>query len=465
MIRNFDSRFSFGVADADLQVIGEEHTLAHEGSQPTMWSRFAEDSGKCFNREGPGRGIDRFHRWEEDAQILIDLGIRHYRTSVSMARVLNRDGSVNPRAIEWYRRYFARLKSAGFTIYATLYHWELPQAVLEQGGWLTQAAGDALVRHAKAVATELGDLIDVYFILNEPWCSSLLSYHLGIHAPGHTSLKEGLAAAHNLLLANGAACDALLAIDRNLKVGTVFNTEPAYPASKSDEDARAARYWDGYFNRWFFDALFLGRYPEDMREVYGSAFPEAGAADMRQIQVGSRLTIMGINQYCGRMVKFDANAELRSTPVLLPGGRTNGLGWPIFYPPLYPRALYDFLCQAYSRYGDAGLKRIFVSENGTALRTPWDRSSKLIDDEPRITYLTEHISQVHDAIAAGVPVEGYFVWTLMDNYEWAEGYRPDSCFGMVHVDRETLTRVKKKSAVWFGEVARSGTLKAKDNAD
>jgi beta-glucosidase len=251
--RLFSHSFKFGVADADLQVIGEDNTLREEQSEKTMWYHFAETSGKCFNNETPGPGIDRFHRWKEDIDLMKKMGVRHYRTSVSMSRILKKNGDVNITAISWYKNYFQALKKAGITIYATLYHWELPLYLHETGGWKNPKTIDVFVRHATTVAKELGEYIDEYFILNEPWCASLLSYHLGIHAPGEKSLASGLAAAHHLLLAQGRTFAALKAISSTAKVSTVVNTETSYAYSTDPKDMLAAARSDGYFNRWFLD--------------------------------------------------------------------------------------------------------------------------------------------------------------------------------------------------------------------
>src|SRR5438477_11110301 len=189
---NFPTDFKFGVADADLQVIGEDHTIAEEGSEPTMWLHYTQERGM----DTPGAGIDRYHRWREDISVLERIGVRHYRTSVSMARTLKRDGSVNERAIEWYKRYFGTLQESGIAVYATLYHWELPQYLNSVGGWTNRQTALALQRHAQVVAERLGEFIAEYFILNEPWCSSMLSYYEGKHAPGrlHKDNRENLKA-------------------------------------------------------------------------------------------------------------------------------------------------------------------------------------------------------------------------------------------------------------------------------
>jgi len=452
---HFPSNFMFGVADADLQVIGEDACVRHENAQPTMWSAFAAD-GRTWNSESPAEGIDRYHRWKSDADLMVAHGVRNYRTSVSMSRLLDSSGRVNKKAVEWYRAYWSYLRSHGVRIYATLYHWELPQAIVEKGGWLSQDAVSMFVKHAVAVREHLGDLIDQYFTLNEPWCSTMLSYHQGKHAPGDVSLRHALLAAHNILLASGQAMRELLAKDPTLKIGVVLNSQAHYAASADEADLRAQRIADCYFNRWFYDPLFLGRYPEEILSVFGGHLPEFAPADMEVIRVGNLMHSLGVNNYCGEIVRADSSRDLGYSSVKVPGGPENDLGWPVFVSPTYPAGLYDILLQFYHSYRGHGLKRIFITENGMALRSNFDAEGRLLPDLRRIDYYRHHLQQVYEAKLAGVPIEGYFAWTLMDNYEWAEGYRPEGSFGLVHVDRATLERTPKESLRWFSRVMATG---------
>jgi beta-glucosidase len=449
MHKKFPSDFIFGVADADLQVIGEDNTLKEEQSEKTMWYNFAERAQK----DTPAVGIDRYHMWKEDIEVMKQLGVRHYRTSISMSRILQKNGEPNRKALLWYTKYFKALKQAGITIYATLYHWELPQYLHEQGGWKNPKTIETFVRHAEVVTKELSEYIDEYFILNEPWCASLLSYHLGIHAPGEKNLASGLLASHHLLLAQGRAYAAIKNIHQDARVSTVFNVETSYAYSSDLKDLLAAKRADGYFNRWFLDPLFLGTYPSDMVELYGKSMPHTTKEEMKEIHIGNKLQTLGINYYCGRIQKWDDNAELGFSSFMYKDGPTNDLGWPICVPPKYPEGLYDILSQIWYSYREHGLSRIMITENGMALKAP-------NDDVRRTSYYLQHIGQVHKAILRGIPVRGYFAWTLMDNYEWAEGYRPESLFGMIHVDRETLKRSWKKSAHWYKTVLTTNSVES-----
>jgi beta-glucosidase len=454
---SFPPGFKFGIADSDLQVIGEDYTLVGEGSEPTMWLRFAESRGIPT----PDVGVNRYERWPEDIEHLKRLGVKHYRTSISMARTLQRDGEPNRKAIEWYRRYLGTLRESGIETYATLHHWELPQYAHEAGGWLRRETAHLFARHAQVVTEQLDDVVSEYFILNEPWCASMLSYYEGIHAPGRQfeedreNLKAGVQASHYLLLAQGLAFREIKGASPQARVGTVFNYQPAYAFTPTEEDIRAAHIGDGYYNSWFLDALYRGEYSDWMLELYGEdALPQGYRADMDVIRIGPDLDVFGVNYYRGAQYRVKDRA-LPIEEAQEPDGPTNSLDWPIYEPPVYPEGLYDILQQIWYGYRAHGLKRMYVSENGIALDTPWDGASEVVEDERRIAYIEEHLRQLQKARMHGIPVEGYFVWTLMDNYEWAEGYRPEASFGIIHVDRATLKRVWKRSAHWYRDLIAS----------
>ncbi len=454
----FPESFEFAIADADLQVIGEKYCLEKESSEPTMWKHFAENSGKVHNNSTPDQGVNRYELWKEDIEILKKLGVKSYRTSVSMSRTLKQDGSVNKKAINWYRKYFKALNDEGINVFVTLYHWELPNYLHEEGGWKNRATTDVFEKHAEVVVKELGDLIEEYFILNEPWCSSILSYFLGVHAPGETDLTSGLKASHNLLLAQGKAFRKIKSLSSNAKVSTVVNLEKYYPASTSEKDILSAKYANSHFNDWFLMPMYLGKYPQLALDLYGDDIPECPEEDMEDIKIGSEMHALGINNYLGRFVKWDEKDRLHFKQVELEGGLHNDLGWVISVPPVYPNTLTDILHETYNTYRTLGLDRMYITENGTAEKSDWDGQSDVIDDPKRQFYYQEHIRQVYDAILKGVPVEKYFAWTLMDNYEWAEGYRPESCFGMIHVDRDSMKRVWKRSAIWYKDVIKNNEV-------
>ncbi len=455
---SFPKDFIFGVADADLQVIGEEHTLKNEGSEPTMWTHFAQSpTSGVYQNQTPLDGIDRYHRWKEDIEIMKQLGIKDYRTSVSMSRVMTRDRKPNEKALDWYKTYFEALKKAGMTIYATIYHWELPQYLHEQGGWTNRETVQYLVDHALIVQKYLGQYIEEYFILNEPFQSTFCSYHSGEHAPGEKNLQHALAALHHTLLAQGNVFHALKSVDSKLKLSTVYNPRVTYAASSSPEDVMGAKYAFGYQTAVFTDPLYRGVYPEYMMEVFEGKMPKIEPNDLATMKVGDGLNAFGVNFYRGTVNMADPTSDVRWKEVRYPQGIVNGLGWPVNVRPTYAESFYDLLRELYHRYESYGMKQIYITENGTC----WDdkvNEKGEVDDEFRIFYLREHLTQMAKSMLSGVPVKGYFLWTLMDNYEWDLGYKPGSNFGIVHIDRTTMNRIPKKSFYWYKDVVEKHVL-------
>lgn len=439
-LRNrFPADFRFGIGDADLQVIGEKHTLAHEDSQPTMWGTFSKRSGKVYKNETPDLGIDRYHRWEEDIGLLKTLGFRNYRTSISWSRLLHQSGQVNEKAVTWYRTYFKGLRAEGIQVYATLYHWELPHSLHEEGGWKNRSIIEKFTSHALAAVDQFKDLVDEFFILNEPWCSAHNSYFNGTHAPGESNLYDTLIASHHLLLAQAAAFRAIRGRHPEVRVGSVVNIEPSFPLTETAENQQASKYAHQYFNGWFLDPMFLGKYPTALSKLYGEMLPEFSAEDMQAIKIGPELSSLGINYYQSKVVEASSTSPLGYSALRLPGEETNGLGWSISVPPIYPKGLFEGLKKICADYPD--LPSIYISENGYA------GDGK--EDPERISYYQRHLDQVAEAVELGLPINAYFAWTLMDNYEWAEGYQDDSRFGLYHVDRETMERTPKNSAKWW----------------
>ena len=454
----FPATFRFGVADADLQVIGEQHTLREEGSALTMWSHCAATSNRSFQHSTPAEGVDRFHRYREDIDLIAGLGVSDYRTSISMSRLLLPDGSVNAAAVAWYREYFGQLTRSGIRVHATLYHWELPLYLHQQGGWANRTTIDFFVRHALAAYEHLGDLISEYFILNEPFCSTMLGHYEGIHAPFENDFRRALAAAHHLLIAQGRAFRALKEKNSSLVINTVVNPIPPYAATAEGPDVEAQRLHAIYSMYWFMDPLFTGSYPTAALTAWEQYMPQLSDEDMQTIKIGPELGALGLNYYGGLQVTHNASAMTKSAPVSVDYDIRNGLGWPVYVPPVYPSGLYDVLLGLHNRYTLLGLKKLMITENGAAIRSRL-RTDGTVDDGFRIRYLRDHFTQLHAAIRAGVPIDSYFLWTLMDNYEWAEGYRPDSAFGLVHVDRETLKRTPKDSYYWYRDFVQSRELK------
>lgn len=446
---NIPDTFFFGIADADLQVVSEDQSRKHEHSPETMWMHYCRNKGM----DTPGPGIDRYSHWKEDADLMRSLGVKDYRTSLSMARTLTSSGEVNEKAIRWYEQYFAKLHSYGIRIYATLYHWELPQYLYEQGGWKSPRTTELFVKHATVIHKYLGRYIEEYFILNEPRCASLVAHYLGDHAPGERNLASALEVAHRLLYAQANVADDLIKQDSSIKISTALNIGPRYSKDLDEKNIYAAQLLDEHKNGWFLDPIFLGSYPEALSEIYNNAMPKRFLEEAKYLKIGDKLHSLGVNYYRGD-IAFAADNELGFDKMLNPDGETSDLGWGLFWEPHYRNGLYDVLNQTYAKYHLHGLNRIYITENGTAV----DTAKNPLEDQKRIRFMTKHLLMIMNAKKLGIPVCGYFPWTFMDNFEWAEGYRSDSSFGMVYVDRKTMKRVPKKSYYWYQSLIKSRIL-------
>ncbi len=454
----FPKDFVFGVTDADAQVMGEKFTVENESAEPTVWKKFSTIPGKVYQGQTNDIAIDRYHRWKEDIEWMKKLGIKDYRTSVSMGRTITRDKKPNVKALEWYKTFFKAVNDAGIKVYATIYHWDLPQYLSDNGGWKNREIVDYLVAHAKTMHEYLGEYIHEYYILNEPFQATFESYHNGVQAPGETDLKGALAAVHHMMLGQGMVFRALKEIDPKVKLSTVYNPTITYAASSSPDDVKAAAYGFAYQTRMFMDPLYLGKYPQEMIDLCGDKMPEIHDGDMEIMRVGDGLKNFGINFYRGKIMEYDEKAELKFKEIRYPQGLGNGMGWPVMIPPTYPEAFYDLLKKLHDTYGGHGLKDIVISENGTCWPDTVEKDGK-IHDEFRIFYIREHLKQVAKAILAGVPMSGYFVWTLMDNFEWDLAYNPNSSFGLIYIDRENdLKRIPKDSFSWYKKVIETKTI-------
>lgn len=454
----FHKDFKFGVADADLQVIGEKHTLKNEKSEKSMWLHFSQTPGHTYQNQTTLEGIDRYNRWKEDIKIMKDLGLKHFRASVSISRTMTRNKKPNIKALDWYKNYFSAIRKSGIKIYATLYHWDLPQYLSEMGGWKNREIINYLVEHSKIVYSHLNDYIEEYFILNEPFQFTFESYHNGVHAPGEKNLKGALAAVHHALLAQGMMFRTLKSFDKNLKLSTTYNPSVTYASSHSPADIKAAQYAWGYHTGLFTDPLYLGKYPDYMMELFEAKMPKVHDGDMEIMKVGAGLHTFGVNYYRGRTAQFDPKSDNRYKEIRFPQGVKNGMGWPVYIPPTYTEGLYDLLRELYHRYNSYGMKRISITESGTCWNDQKDESGK-INDEFRIFFIREHFKQIAKAILSGIPVTGYFVWTLMDNFEWDCGHNPDSSFGLVYIDRKNnLKRIPRNSFYWFQKVIKTNKI-------
>jgi beta-glucosidase len=452
----FPESFLWGAATSAFQIEGSP--LA-DGAGPSNWYRFTHTPGLTVSGDTGDVACDHYRRYASDVDLMARLGLGAYRFSLAWSRILPEGrGAVNSAGLDFYARLVDRLLERGITPFATLYHWDHPAALDDRGGWLNPDSAAWFAEYARVVVGALGDRVAYWTTLNEPWVVVDAGFLHGVHAPGHRSLFEAPRAAHNLLRAHGAAVQALRAGGAR-RVGLVVNLAPKSPASPSRDDREAAERDALYMNRQYLDPALLGRYPEGLAELYGEGWPAPPAADLRA--VAEPLDFIGVNYYTRTTVRRDDSVPVtRAAEVRLPRSRITATGWEI-----YPDGLAQTLRWVTERYGRIP---IFVTENGACLSDPPPDARGRVADPVRVDYLRTHIAAVRAAMNTGVDVRGYFVWSLMDNLEWASGYAKR--FGLYHVDFSTQKRTPKDSARFYREVIRTrgraalGNLKAGEAA-
>ena len=430
----FPPGFVLGAATAAYQIEGG---VREGGRGESIWDRFSHTPGKTYQGHTGDVACDHYHRWREDVALMADLGLRAYRFSVAWPRVLPQGrGAVNEAGLDFYDRLVDALLAHGIEPFVTLYHWDLPQALQEAGGWLERSIADRFAAYAAVVARRLGDRVRHWITLNEPWVFAFLGYWAGVHAPGLTDLTAALQAAHHSLLAHSRAADALRAeAGSPPRVGITLNLNPVDPASDRPADREAARRFDGYCNRWFLDPLFYGRYPPDMLAWWADRAPAMEADDLRGLP--ARLDFLGVNYYTRSVVGAGQEPPVQ-VRTHRPAGRYTEMGWEV-----YPDGLYHLLTRLHRDYD---LPDLFITENGAAFPDRLQPGG-VVDDPLRVEYLRDHLGAARRALDAGVPLRGYFAWSLLDNFEWAYGY--SKRFGLVYVDYPTQARIVKASGRWL----------------
>jgi beta-glucosidase len=440
----FPKDFLWGAATASYQIEGGGLS---EGRGECIWHRFSHTPGKTKNGDTGDVACDHLHRYADDVALMQSLGLQAYRFSTSWARVLPQGvGTPNERGLDFYDRLVDALLKAGIQPFATLYHWDFPQALQDRGGWASQDSPAWFAEYADLMTRRLGDRVRGWITFNEPWCISLLSNLLGVHAPGNQDMNLAYKVAHGLNLAHGAAMGVIRQNCPQTPAGIVLNLYPAMPASDSDQDKQAAHIYDGWFNRWFLDPVYKGEYPADMVELLS---PALEGIDLSAVSAAAAPTdFLGVNFYTRGLVRWDDSQPLKFTFARNPDPNTvyTAMDWEV-----YPQGLTDILVRVHQDYQP---KAIYVTENGAAFDDPDSvPASGSVDDPQRTDYLRTHFAAAENAIAQGVPLKGYFVWSLMDNYEWAEGYTKR--FGIVHVDYTTQQRTPKQSALWYQDFIKN----------
>jgi beta-glucosidase len=435
--------FLWGVAASAYQIEGAVRT---DGRGASIWDTFARRQGAIANGDSGEIACDFYHRYRDDVALMRRLGVDVFRFSIAWPRILPAGrGSVNAAGLDFYDRLVDELLGAGIQPFVTLFHWDLPQALEDAGGWPERATAEAFAVYAEIVARRLGDRVRLWTTHNEPYCCSWLGYVKGEFAPGRTDLAAGAAAAHHVLLSHGLAAAAIRRECATAQLGIVLDSWPQDPATDDPSDIAAARAADGIRNRLFFDPVLRGRYPEDVLERLGRAAPPIRSGDLATI--AAPLDFLGINNYSRNIVR--AGSDGRPVTVA-PRGPLTDMGWEI-----HPRGLYEVLMRLHRDYAAPPL---IVTESGAAF-PDLRRADGTIDDPDRIAYLDAYLGAMLHAMADGADVRGHFVWSLLDNFEWAEGYAKR--FGLVHVDYATLERTPRSSFFWYRDtIARSRTGRA-----
>jgi beta-glucosidase len=465
----FPDGFLWGAATAAYQIEG---AVAEGGRTPSIWDTFAHTPGRVVGGDTGDVADDHYHRFRADVALMAELGLTSYRFSVSWPRITPQVsaealGPVNPEGIAFYSALVDELIAAGITPAVTLYHWDLPQALEDAGGWGARATAERFAEYAGVVAAALGDRVPLFTTLNEPWCSAYLGYASGVHAPGRTEPAAALAAVHHLNLAHGLAVSAIREAAPSARVAVTLNLAWVRPETGSAVDAEAARRVDGLQNRVFLDPILHGRYPEDViadtAEVTDWAFVRPGDTEV----IAAPIDVLGVNYYSPTFVRHwtrerpresaDGHGDGAASPWIacddvefpLQDGPKTAMGWSID-----PRGLTELLLRVARERPDL---QLLVTENGAAFDDESNEDGRVCDPQ-RVEYVRTHLAAVHEAISEGARVVGYYVWSLLDNFEWAWGY--GKRFGIVHVNYETLERTPKDSALFYAEAIRNNSVPA-----
>ena len=461
LARRFPADFTFGVATAAYQIEG---ATREDGRGPSIWDAFANMPGRVFRMHNGDVACDHYHRWEADLDLIAELGVGAYRFSIAWPRILPLGrGAVNEAGLDFYDRLVDGLVARGIKVFPTLFHWDLPLALAGYGGWTDRDTAQAFAEYTTAVVGRIGDRVDALATFNEPWCSTYLGHWIGKHAPGERSIDAALAAVHVTNLAHGLSVQAARAERADIPVGTVLNAQSIFPATDSEADRAAAERAFQFNNGVFFDPILNGTYPDEFMAALG---------DRLKVEEGDMATIhqpidwWGFNYYFPAVVEHDRASDaaltgvgamghfsndadaasgflrIRSQPATQSNERTD-IGW-----EMRADGISHLLTQVYQRYDN--LPPVYITENGACFNMGPDADGT-VDDQPRLDYIRDHLVELAGSIEEGIPLMGYFAWSLMDNYEWAEGYRMR--FGIVHVDYETQKRTIKKSGHWYRELA------------
>ena len=456
----FPPGFVWGAATSSYQIEGASQEA---GRGPSIWDAFCAQPGTIEDGSDGSVATDHYHRFPDDIALMKRLGLHAYRFSTAWPRIFatGTEPTPNEAGLEFYDRLVDTLLEAGITPWLTLYHWDMPQALQDAGGWPNRDTVEHYLRYADVMSRRLGDRVKHWITHNEPWVVAMVGHLEGRHAPGHKSWPEALATAHHVLLSHGRAVPLIRANVPDATVGITLNLCPGVPASPSEADAAAAHAFDGYFNRWFLDPVFGRGYPADKVAEYVAEghipdpWPIVQPGDMEAI--AAPLDFLGINYYNRAILRSDAIPEEQNqgrTVHRAPESELTDMGWEVHAP-----SLADLLVRVHRDYGP---RSISITENGVSYSTGPGPDGR-VRDAMRVRFLRDHLASCHQAIEAGVPLHGYFAWSLLDNFEWERGY--DQRFGLVYVDYETQARTPKDSAWWYARTVADNAIAPHDAAD
>ncbi|MCM3786309.1 GH1 family beta-glucosidase [Neobacillus mesonae] len=445
-IFQFPKDFKWGTATAAYQIEG---AAQEDGRGPSIWDTFAKTPGKVFNGDNGDIACDSYHRFEEDIELMKQLGIKTYRFSVSWTRILpDGDGEINQAGLDFYHRFVDKLLENDIEPFCTLYHWDLPQTLQDVGGWESQRTIEAFVKYSDIMFREFNGKVKSWLTFNEPWCIAFLSNLLGAHAPGNRDLQTALNVGHGLLLAHGKSVKKFRELGVEGKIGIAPNMEWAVPYSKSEADKAASERHIAWFADWFLDPVFKGEYPQFMVDWFAEAGAKVEVKPGDMEIISQPIDHLGVNYYTMSVDRYNPDAGVLGFEQVDMGLVQTDIGWPV-----ESRGLYEALHHL-QKYGNI---EIYITENGACINDEVENGQ--VKDFRRISYLQQHIAQLHRAITDGINLKGYMAWSMMDNFEWAEGYRMR--FGLVHVDYRSLVRTPKESFYWYQNVIRNNWLETR----
>lgn len=439
----FPEGFLWGAATAAYQIEG---AADEDGRGKSIWDTFCATPGKVENGDSGAVACDHYHRYKDDVALMKQIGLRAYRFSIAWPRILPEGtGTVNEAGLDFYDRLVDELLANDIQPWATLYHWDLPQTLEDRGGWPERSIIDAYVNYADVVSRRLGDRVKHWMTFNEPWVFTNLGYGVGVHAPGRSSMADYFQAGHHVLVAHGLAVPVLRAnAGEDAQIGIAASLVWSQQASAERTDRSAALRWNGYMNRWFLDPLYKGAYPMDITHIYRDLFPKMENEDLATIK--GPPDFLGINFYMRHVVTADPESAdpLKVRVVPQEESEHTAMGWEV-----NPESMYNILRQTFREYQPGPM---YITENGAAFDDELTADGE-VNDTRRLNFYRDYLAQAHRAIQDGIPLQGYFAWSLLDNFEWAEGYAKR--FGLTYVDYETQRRILKASGKWYSEVIRN----------